>query len=115
MKKLVVVLLVLLLAVGLTVVVGCGGENETVETFDAPVRDSQTRTCKANLRTIDGAINTYYSDAEVFPDDISDMTSGPYQVLKIAPQCPTNDSYYELEPGTPPTVACPDSIEGHVI
>ena len=80
--------------------------------------NAQQRTCQANLRTIEGAFNTYYMEAGVYPEDMSDMTSGQYQVLKRALQCPTNGSYYELEPGTmgtPPTVACPDSIEGHVI
>ncbi|MBU4175790.1 MAG: RDD family protein [Actinobacteria bacterium] len=78
-------------------------------------RNAEGRTCQSNLRTIEGAMSTYYAEAEVYPDDISDMTSGPYQVLNSALQCPTNGNYYELEAGTPPTVACPDSIEGHVI
>ena len=86
-----------------------------IPVYLASRNNAQTRTCQANLRTIEGAINTYYAETEMYPDDISDMTSGQYQVLKSALQCPTNGSYYELEPGTPPTVACPDSIKGHVI
>ena len=117
-KKFPVWAIVLIVIAIVVIVPACVLLAIAVPTYKGSKSNAQKRTCQANLRTIEGAIYTYYADAEVYPDDISDMTSGQYQVLKSALQCPTNGRYYELEPGLPgeaPTVACPDSIEGHVI
>jgi len=79
--------------------------------------NAEKRTCQANLRTIDGAINTYIADAAVYPPTIGQMTSGCYRVLKDQDICPTNDIPYSLTivPNSRPLVLCPDSITGHSI
>ncbi|MBU4175606.1 MAG: prepilin-type N-terminal cleavage/methylation domain-containing protein [Actinobacteria bacterium] len=83
-------------------------------------RNAQKRTCQANLRTIEGAINTYYADAELYPlagaiNAAHAMVTGSYRVLKNPPECPTNGTLYTLVVGDPPTVACPDLVAGHAI
>lgn len=86
-------------------------------------RNAQTRTCQANLRTIEGAVNTYMADANVYPGTIANMTSGTYSVLKNTPQCPTASAGYGFTNNGNevfPTVSCPGSpagtpISGHSI
>ena len=79
--------------------------------------NARRRTCQANLRTIEGAINTYFADAIEYPDTMGQMVSGPYRVLKSDPVCPTNGSAYSLitVPNSSPSILCPDSVPGHVI
>ena len=81
--------------------------------------NAQTRTCQANLRTLEGAVNTYMADANNYPANVSpQMTEGQYKVLKQAPECPTNEATYPLTGGggnSFPAIVCPDSITGHEI
>jgi len=80
--------------------------------------NAQKRTCQANLRTINGAINTYYAEHEAYPPAgwVSDIL-GP-EFLKKTLTCPTSGKEYVLESGgvfTPPTVSCPTGEPGHDI
>jgi prepilin-type N-terminal cleavage/methylation domain-containing protein len=88
---------------------------------------AQRRTCQANLRTVDGAINTYSGmfDSPVWPDSLNTMAgvtsnSGQTQCLKSVPTCPlgngtlaANHSYSWLAASTaatantPPSISCP--------
>jgi len=102
--ELMIVILIIAILVGIAIPV-----------YLAARTNAQKRTCQANLRTIEGAINTYYSDCELYPNNTGNMSSSTYQVLKSVPDCPTNGSAYTLVAGTPPTVACPDTVTGHTI
>lgn len=80
--------------------------------------NAKTRTCQANLRTIDGAINTYFADALEYPDTVGHMASGDYRVLKDTYECPTCISPYTLMHGAAkerPSVSCPGGEPGHII
>ena len=85
---------------------------------------AQRRTCQANLRTVDGAINTYSGmfDSPMWPDSLATMAgvtanSGQTQCLKSIPTCPlgsgVNHSYIWLaastaaSANTPPSISCP--------
>ena len=109
--ELMIVILIIAILVGIAIPV-----------YLAAQTNARKRTCQANLRTIEGAINTYYSDAELYPlagtiNAAHAMCVVPYQVLKSPPDCPTTGSSYSLVGGpvTPPTVSCPTSVSGHTI
>ena len=107
--ELMIVILIIAILVGIAIPV-----------YLAARRNAQKRTCQANLRTIEGSINTYMADAELYPDDILDMESGIYQVLKKAYECPTDGTVYSLSlvaGGSMPTVSCPSASDpsGHEI
>lgn len=85
-----------------------------IPVFNAAKQNAWRRTCQSNLRTITGAINTYYSEAEQYPDSVESMAApGPYQVLKTVLECPKCKLQYELEEGEPPTVECPGGYPDH--
>ena len=107
--ELMIVILIIAILVGIAIPVYIAAQN-----------NARKRTCQANLRTIDGAINTYYADAEQYPTSsttvlLSGMLTTPYKVLKTDPKCPTNKTAYSLVGSNPPTVSCPDTIDGHSI
>ncbi len=104
--ELMIVILIIAILVGIAIPV-----------YLAANTNAQKRTCQANLRTIEGAINTYFADAVEYPANIGQMSSGLYRVLKSSPMCPTNGSAYSLiaVPNSSPSILCPDSVTGHVI
>lgn len=71
---------------------------------------AQVNTCKANLRTIDGSVQQYSAMADGYPTGMANLTSGDYQVLKVAPECPVGAaSYGFLNSGTANmTASCPN-------
>lgn len=82
-----------------------------VPVFLSARSSAQKRTCQANLRTIDGACNTYFSDAEVYPGSLADMTTGTRQVLKSpAPTCPVGGAYDLDTVAQPPEAKCKAQI-----
>lgn len=104
--ELMIVILIIAILVGIAIPV-----------YLAAKTNANKRTCQSNLRTIEGAINTYYSEAEAYPNSLGNMVSSTYQVLKDVPECPTNKSAYGLTQvgSSMPTVACPDTVAGHTI
>ena len=80
--------------------------------------NAQRRTCQSNLRTVDGAINTYSGmfDNPMWPDSVATMAaSGPTKCLKSVPCCPAGNltpSTYAWVAGDtanniPPAISCP--------
>lgn len=102
--ELMIVILIIAILIGIAVPV-----------YLAANTNAKQRTCQANLRTIEAAINSYLADANVYPTDMGQMASGTYRVLKEVSHCPTNGSAYSLTviPGSRPYVYCPDIIPGH--
>jgi type IV pilus assembly protein PilA len=86
-----------------------------VPVFLSARSNAQRRTCQANLRTIDGAINTYNAQYDVYPPAGSVSAIMVPTLIKRAPTCPTTGSAYSLVAGSPPTVSCPTTIADHTI
>jgi len=67
--------------------------------------NAKEKTCKANLRTLDGAINTYEAENSVTPTTQAQL-EGPPAYLKAWPREPFGGSY-DISSGTavcvPPT------------
>ena len=75
-------------------------------------KNAERRTCQANIRTVDGAIQTYESmDDGNFPVLVTDLTAVGTKVLKTMPTCPTGNStshaYAWRGALTPPEISCP--------
>ncbi len=68
-------------------------------------KNAKKRTCQANLRTIDGAINVYMADLEKNPDSVGAIFQAGY--LRKIPKCPSGDLPYKLR-GDPPEAYCPN-------
>lgn len=86
-----------------------------VPVFLSARSNAQRRTCQANLRTIDGAINTYNAQYDSYPPAGAVGTMMVPTLIKRNPSCPTTSSTYTLVAGSPPTVACPTTVSGHTI
>jgi hypothetical protein len=90
-----------------------------VPVFLSANSSAQRRTCQANLRTIDGAINTYNAEYDAYPPggEVGDILVP--ELIKKNPTCPTSDEPYVLtpsgDPRIPPAVACPTNEPGHTI
>ena len=68
---------------------------------------AQKRTCQANQRTIDGAIQSYQTNdpTQTYPGSLAQLTATGVKTLKTVPTCPTNGQY-TWTAGTPPYVSC---------
>ncbi len=96
-----------------------------VPVFLSARSNAQRRTCQANLRTIDGAINTYIADREdgAYPGAASVQSVFVATYIKKLPTCPASsatnsgNTYTLVGAGgsNPPTVSCPGSVSGHSI
>jgi hypothetical protein len=79
--------------------------------------NAQRRTCQANLRTIDGAVMTYYAENEAYPPagEVGDSLVPDF--IRRTPTCPTSGREYVLEEGDGdiPTSSCPTGEPGHSI
>lgn len=75
-------------------------------------QNAQRRTCQANQRTVDGAIEAYQAnDAfQEYPDSLTRLTEATVQVLKEIPTCPSAGSYGWISApgntGAPPFITC---------
>jgi prepilin-type N-terminal cleavage/methylation domain-containing protein len=71
--------------------------------------NAQRRTCQANQRTVDGAIQSYQanSDTAAYPTSLADMTAAANKTLKSVPLCPNGGASYAWIDGTPPSISCP--------
>jgi type IV pilus assembly protein PilA len=89
-----------------------------VPVFLSARSSAQRRTCQANLRTIDGAINTYNGQYDAYPPNIAVADVMVPTLIKKTPSCPTTNTVYTLSGGTasvPPNVTCPTNVTGHTI
>ena len=101
-----------------------------IPVFSAARESAWRRSCQANLRTIDGAVQTYYASYDALPAGFSPATvnnSHPLVVggfLKTAPECskykadnPGSAGYYNLTGAiTNPQgidANCPGGYSGH--
>ncbi len=95
-----------------------------VPVFNIARENAWRRTCQANLRTIDGAIQTYYASYESFPTGFTGQLTDSHALvvgdfIKAAPECPkaraeAQTSLYNIA-GTYPDLAasCPQNYTGH--
>ncbi len=88
-----------------------------VPVFNLARDGAYKRTCQANLRTLESAIQTYNATEERWPGAIASLTPN---YIKTVPYCPKaradglGDLY--LFTGTnPPTVSCPQNYSGHTL
>ena len=70
-------------------------------------KNAETRTCQANQRTVDGAVESYQAAdvSQRYPSTWGQMTSGTNQVLKTQPKCPSGGAY-TITGTTPPFLSC---------
>lgn len=78
-----------------------------IPVFLSARNSSWKRTCQSNIRTINGAVNTYYAEALSYPGAVAEMTGGVYGCLKSIPRCPRVGVGYGLVTGSPPETSCP--------
>ena len=104
--ELMIVILIIAILVGIAIPV-----------YLAARANAQRRTCQANLRTMEGAINTYYADNDAYPGSIGGMVP---TVLKNTPFCPRGAGgsapYIWLTVAgnsDPATVSCPTNVADH--
>lgn len=71
--------------------------------------NAQRRTCQANMRTVDGAIQSYEAmfESSTYPTQLSDLLESGTKCLKSTPAPPQGDTY-EWVSGTPPYISCPN-------
>ncbi len=97
-------LMVVVLIIGILVAIA-------VPVFFQARANAEKKTCWANQRTIDGAIQTFIASSDLnvaptYPDDLL----GEY--LAAEPLCPTNDVAYTVTNNT--VNGCPDNaVTGH--
>ena len=96
MRKTMLVLIGLALVATLALALpGCGSS--------ASSRTSpQGRTCLANMRTVDSAIEAYNALKDAYPKSMQQMVGA---MLKKVPVCPAGGKYVWVD-GKPPTIKC---------
>lgn len=67
------------------------------------------RTCQANLRILDGAVQTYHANEEKWPSGIADLVP---RYIKREPRAPLNNAQYIYSSATH-DFSCPNN--GHVV
>ena len=75
-------------------------------------------TCQANMRTIDGAMNTYDALYDAYCPNCDVGTLMVPVLIKKTPSCPSSNSAYTMFGGTasaPPYITCPTGVSGHTI
>lgn len=82
-------LMVVVLIIGILVAIA-------VPVYFSAQTSAKTNTCKANLRTLDGALQTYAAEYGVYPVADNYEALGPIMVptqLKALPSCPDEGTY----------------------
>lgn len=106
-------LLVVIVIIGILVAIA-------VPVFNAARESAWRRTCQANLRTIDGAIQTFKASStnEAWPATLADLVPS---YMKAEPECPKAGAGYEYQidghggttsQATTPWVRCPGEYAG---
>ena len=110
---------IILIAVGSLVVIAGVIVAIAVPVFLSANTAAQRRTCQANLRTIDSAVQAYDAFYEAWPAEGPVRDALGTNWIERNPTCPTSSRTYTLDPPTepdgPPTVHCPTNEPGHVI
>jgi type IV pilus assembly protein PilA len=86
-------LMVVVLIIGILVAIA-------IPVFNSAKKNAQKKSCFANQRTIDGAVNSYQAEWGVYPAGgaagIGDLTGGTDPYLKTAPINPGTTTGYSL-------------------
>lgn len=77
-----------------------------VPVFNVARTAAYRRTCQANLRTLDGAVNTYNAAEDGWPSGTTALVDGQY--IKAAPACPVNSTAYSYSTSTH-AYSCPNN------
>lgn len=88
----------LLLVAGLALALALPGCGNSASSRTSP----EGRSCIANMRTVEGAIMSYYATEEDYPKDMEEMVG---VTLKKVPVCPAGGKY-EWISGKPPSIEC---------
>ena len=100
-------LMVVILIIGILVAIA-------VPVFNAARESAYASTCKANLRTIDGAVETYKaSTGNAYPTDSATIQAALVpNYIKKWPACPTDKRAYVVTAGATstqaPVITCPN-------
>ncbi|HEY3373848.1 MAG TPA: type II secretion system protein [Candidatus Aquicultor sp.] len=102
-------LMVVILIIGILVAIA-------VPVFNSARQSAYQRTCQANLRTLDGAIQTWKaSGGNAYPSTIAEATTDLVpDYIKAWPSCPektTENGVYKILSGggsVPPVFTCPN-------
>ena len=91
-----------------------------VPIYSAASDAAKKRTCQANLRTIDSAINSYNGYYNMMPGNGTVLSTLGSTYLKRDPTCPSSGTAYTLyngntTTGLPPITSCPTGVAGHSI
>ena len=98
-----VMALIIVASIGVLVIVGAI-VGITLTVSNGAREKADKRTCQANLRTIDGAVQMYYAENEKYPTGVDQLVP---DYLKEVPKCPSGDKPYQLK-GDPPSAYCPN-------
>lgn len=79
-----------------------------VPIYNASQKNAKANACKANLRTINGAISMYYLEKESYPANVAALQTDDY--LQSTPTCPEGGDYTIDE--TDHIAVCPN---GHTL
>lgn len=84
-----------------------------VPVFLSARANAQKRTCQANLRTVDGCVQSYSASfgATVYPARLSDMIEPGTRLMKSDPMCPAGEMDYLWISSEPPHISCPNETE----
>ena len=99
-------LMVVVLIIGILVAIA-------IPVFNNATATARERTCHANQRTIDGAVEQYLADnttvTKADMDDVQDLVDDGF--IAAPPLCPANDEAYTLLNGV--VQGCPNVAEDH--
>ncbi|MCX7831278.1 MAG: prepilin-type N-terminal cleavage/methylation domain-containing protein [Actinobacteria bacterium] len=99
-----------------------------VPVFSAARESAWRRTCQSNLRTIDGAVQTYYASYDELPTGFIGQVTNSHPLvaggfLKRAPECPKAKSQNlqttvytltgDIQNPQGITAVCPGNYQGH--
>jgi type IV pilus assembly protein PilA len=88
-------LMVVVLIIGILVAIA-------IPVFNAASDSARARTCQANLRTLDGAVQQWKADDNLVPGTAtaSTMATALAGYVKVWPVCPTDDAAYGFTAAT---------------
>jgi prepilin-type N-terminal cleavage/methylation domain-containing protein len=93
-------LMVVVLIIGILVAIA-------IPVFNTAKRNAQRKSCFANQRTIDGAINSYQAEYGTYAADVPALVTAQY--LKRTPLDPATNAAYTLVNTLDEVNACPNA------